>query len=164
MAQLVLGLWAATAFVGAYMFTFTLGVARSRAEGAVDGRLPTRLPPMVLFVHPLLGITGLGLWIAYIAADQQELAWATLAVLLAGSALGDLLVVRTLREKSGKELLAETRIPTAAIATHGVLAVALIGAVFLVCLGIGDPPADDDRGMTLGDPRSVSLLTPGGAA
>ncbi len=143
MAQLVLGLWVVTAFGGAYMFSFTLGAARSRAE-AEPGQLPTKLPPLTLFVHPLFGLAGLVLWIAYLAAGQQSLAWITLAVLVLGAAIGDVLVVRTLRGHKEAEHTAEDRIPTAAMAMHGISAAALIGAVLLVCLGVDSQAGDDD--------------------
>ncbi|NHC24824.1 hypothetical protein G6553_16785 [Nocardioides sp. IC4_145] len=151
MAQLVLGLWVLTAFGGAYMFSFTLGAARSRAE-AEPGQLASKLPPLALFVHPLFGLAGLGLWIGYLAAGQQSLAWLTLAVLIAGAGIGDVLLVKTLKARKDAEPTVEDRIPTAAMAMHGISAVALIGAVLLVCLGVDSQAGDDDAdfGKTLG--------------
>ncbi|WKN49022.1 hypothetical protein [Nocardioides sp. Arc9.136] len=143
MAQLVLGLWAATAFFGAYMFSFTLGAARSRAE-AEPGQLTSKLPPFATFVHPLFGLAGLALWIAYLAAGQQSLAWITLVVLIAGAGIGDVLLVKTLGSRKDAEHTVEDRIPTSAMAIHGILAVATIGAVLLVCLGVDSQEGDDD--------------------
>ncbi|MDN4163261.1 hypothetical protein [Nocardioides abyssi] len=159
MAQLVLGLWAVTAFGGAYMFSFTLGAARSRAT-AEPGQLPSKLPPLALFVHPLFGLAGLALWIAYLAAGQQSLAWTTLVVLVLGAAIGDVLIVRTLRGRKDAEHTVEDRIPTAAMAVHGISAVALIGVVLLVCLGVDSQAGDDDAdfGKTLGPVGSITQV------
>ena len=157
MAQLVLGLWVVTAFGGAYMFSFTLGAARSRAE-AEPGQLTSKLPPLALFVHPLFGLAGLVLWIAYLAAGQQSLAWTTLVVLVLGAAIGDILVVRTLRGRKDDEPTVEDRIPTVAMAVHGVSAGALILVVLLVCLGVDSQAGDDDAdfGKTLGPVGGVT--------
>ena len=143
MAQAVLGLWGGTAFGGAYMFSFTFGAARSRAE-AEPGQLTTKLPPLVLFVHPLFGLAGLVLWIAYLAAGQQSLAWITLVVFIAGAAIGDILIVKTLGSRKEAEHTVEDRIPTFAMAMHGISAVALIGVTLLACLGVDSQAGDDD--------------------
>ncbi|MBC9732889.1 hypothetical protein [Nocardioides marmotae] len=142
MAHLVLGLWVVTAFGGAYMFSFTNGAARSRVE-AEPGQLTSKLPPLVLFVHPLFGLTGLAFWIAYLAAGKQALAWITLGVLIAGAGIGDVLISRTLRGRKDAEPTVEDRIPTIAMVAHGLSATALIVSVLVVCLG-WDSQADDD--------------------
>ncbi|WP_435742675.1 hypothetical protein [Nocardioides sp. SYSU DS0663] len=147
MPQLVLWLWAATAFVGAYMFSFTLGAARSRAE-AEPGQPTSKLPPLVLFVHPFFGLTGLATWIGYLATGDRALAWTTLGVLVAGAGIGDVLLAKTVRSRKEAGVTVEDRIPTVAMVSHGLLATATIGVVLLVCLGVGNGPevADHDYG------------------
>lgn len=143
MAQAVLGFWVATAFVGVYMFTFTTGAARSRATSE-PGQPTTRLPPLTLFVHPLFGLAGVLTWIGYLAAKDQALAWITLGILVAGAGIGDVLLIRTLKDRRPGETLAEHRIPKAAMVTHGVLASTTILLVLLVALGVDSQSDQDD--------------------
>lgn len=137
MPQLVLGLWVATAFAGAYLFSHTLGAARSRAE-AQPGQPTTGLPSLVLFVHPLFGLSGLLTWIAYLATGEKALAWTTLVVLVLGAGIGEVLLAKTVKSRKEPGTNAEDRIPTVALVTHGLFAAATIGVVLLVCLGVGD--------------------------
>ena len=145
MTNAVFGLWVATAFLGVYMFTFTTttvavgATARGPGDDPTAGaELPSKLPPLTLFVHPLFGLAGLSTWIAYAASDERALAWTTLAILGTGALIGDVLTVKTIGSRRDSELNAEDRIPTAAIATHGLLALATLTLVLLVALGVGD--------------------------
>lgn len=145
MAELTLGLWITTALMGSYLFTYASDGGR-----AESGARATHLPPLLLFVHPMLAFLGIGVWIAYLSTDSRLAAWLGVAVLLGGIAIGAFLGLRTERpRKQDKARLmavagrgpvdpevvadltvAEQRIPKPAIMLHGLgAAVTLILAV-----------------------------------
>jgi hypothetical protein len=152
MPELALGTWILTAFGGAYMWSYTTGVGRpeSTARGS-------HLPPLVLFVHPLLALTGMAVWIAYLYHGGETLPWVALADLVVVALLGDLMAVRTLRARRTPERvpagappdvqadhrLVEDQIPGPAIVVHGTAAVLTILLVLLVALGVGVGPGTD---------------------
>ena len=134
MTELAIGTWVATAFIGAYMWSFTADSGRPESNARA-----TRLSPLMLFVHPLLGLTGFTAWLAFVYSDIPELAWVALGFLLLGAVIGDVLTVRTVRggdeasavpgQAVADRTYAESRIPRIAIMTHGVLALSTIGLV-----------------------------------
>jgi hypothetical protein len=148
MAALTLGCWIATAFVGAYLFTYASDGGR-----AGSGALATHLHPLVLFAHPLLGLVGIGVWIGFIETNSPIGAWLGVAVLAGGIALGGFMGLRTERPRKADEArlraavehggalvtervaeltVAEQRIPRPAIALHGLFA-GLTFVLALVC-------------------------------
>jgi hypothetical protein len=154
MAGFILGLWIVQAFGGAYMWSYTTGAGRPESPARLSA-----LPAWALFLHPLIGVTGLVIWIAYLYSDEETLTWVALGGLVAGALVGDLLASRTLRSRrhvavygavpgsvdtvrSGDdaELANSTRvedlIPRPVIVVHGLLAGLLIVLVLLQALGI----------------------------
>lgn len=166
MAGLILGIWILTASGGAFMWLYTTGVGRP--ESVARG---STLPPLVLFLHPLLALTGLVVWIAYLYTGGDVLPWVAFADLVVVALLGDVLLARTLKprkhavrgavppERDSGHTLVETReannrlvedaIPRPAIAVHGLLAVVLMVLVLLTALGIDG-----------GDDASYELFAP----
>jgi hypothetical protein len=54
----------------------------------------TRLPPAVLTAHAMLALGGLFVWIGYVIADIDKLAWIALAALLLAATLGVTMAIR----------------------------------------------------------------------
>jgi hypothetical protein len=54
----------------------------------------TRLPVPVISAHALLAMIGLVVWIGYLVADSDRLAWTAVAILLTGTTLGLIMAVR----------------------------------------------------------------------
>jgi hypothetical protein len=54
----------------------------------------TRLPPAVLTAHAMLALGGLFVWIGYVIADIDRLAWIALAALLLAATLGVTMAIR----------------------------------------------------------------------
>ncbi|HEY2878590.1 hypothetical protein [Nocardioides sp.] len=149
--------WVMTAGVGVYMLTTwaRAGGARPAAGSA------SNFPPPVVFGHFLLAAAGLVVWIIYLATDNDTLTWVAFADLVIVAVIGDLLILRWLRDRraptasrgthnaeqeavpaaatpmGSETALAEQHIPLAVVATHGVFAVATIVLVLLVALGVG---------------------------
>lgn len=142
MATLTLGLWICTAIAGTYLFWFASDAGRTGT-----GARATHLPQLALFVHPLLGLGGLVVWIAHVVTGSTARAWVGVAGLALGGLLGGFLGLRTERPRHedaarlhaavarggvGPQSLAdltyaEQRIPRAAVAAHGLLAAATFG-------------------------------------
>src|ERR1022692_3886333 len=98
------------------------GLRRERAG-------PGNLPPAVVVGHFSLAVTGLILWIAYLAAGRTFLAWAAVGLLLAVAGLG----MATLSIGLGSPARAPAGIvpprggpPVLLIAGHGALAMATL--------------------------------------
>jgi hypothetical protein len=118
----------------------------------------------VVFAHFLLAAGGLVLWIVYVFNDQSLLAWVAFADLLVVALIGDTLVYRWFKDRPGASAraaspagdergagergtgtltgrgtaqLAEQRIPPAAVALHGLVAVTTIVLVLLAALEVG---------------------------
>lgn len=108
----------------------------------------TRLPIPVISAHALLAMVGLQLWIAYLLLDQERLAWAAIASLVAVALLGLTMAARWLRvyravPAPGPSLTRtatvppERNFPLAVILVHGILAVTTVVLVLLTVLGAG---------------------------
>ena len=79
-----LGAWVVTVAAGAWLLAGWLargGLRRSFARSA-------GVPRPVIIGHFVLALTGLGIWIAFLAADVAALAWAAVGVILAVAGLG----------------------------------------------------------------------------
>jgi hypothetical protein len=145
--------WVVTAGFGFFMLA-----TWARAGGVrTDAGTNSHFPPPVVFGHFLLAAAGLVVWVIYLATDSDGLAWAALGLLVVVAGAGDLLVVRWLRDRRGtasptpgaaspggtstrtasEVTLAEQRIPSAAVVTHGIFAVATVVLVLLVVVGVG---------------------------
>jgi hypothetical protein len=153
MAWVALITWVVTAGFGFFMLLTWARAGGIRAGAGASSHLP---PPLV-FGHFLLAAAGLVVWIVYLATDNRTLSWVAFAALVVVAGAGDVLVLRWWRDRrSGPAprpgmapgggtatrsadvgVLAEQRIPSAAVATHGVFAVATAVLVLLVALGVG---------------------------
>lgn len=142
-------LWLIHLVVGAYLWSYTLGIGRPESHARA-----TAIPRWVLAAHPFLALVGITSWAVYSASDSDLLAWASLATLLAGAALGVVMGLRThpgRRERIAASTAAavhdrvplppsrrrvEDEMPTSVLLLHGLLATGLIAAVLVECLRV----------------------------
>ncbi|MCH1865212.1 hypothetical protein [Nocardioides sp. CFH 31398] len=134
-----LALYALTMLAGLALWRHTTEVGRPESGGQTSN-----LPPLLLFVHPLLAFGGAITWTAYVVLDEAWLAWTTLGWLVLGVAVGELLFVRTLRSRRQKvaapigpepdQHVAENAMTLPGIALHGVLALLLVVVVLVAAL------------------------------
>jgi manganese efflux pump family protein len=135
--------WVLTAGGGFVLLTIWLGRGgmQQRREGA--GRIK---PPLILS-HFLLAAAGLVLWIIYLVADEDALAWIAFAVLAVVAALGWTMFAIWWRRRQARgavaeavspETPAEQHFPVSIVTLHGVLAVTTVVLVFLTAVGVGE--------------------------
>jgi manganese efflux pump family protein len=136
--------WIATVFVGLLLLVIWLIEYDPQFQGAAA----TRLPIPVISTHALLGMAGLLLWGAYLLADEDRLAYATIADLGIAVVLGLTMagrwirVYRTYRRPSRREAAAagvvtvppERNFPVSAVLLHGILAITTVVLVVLTVL------------------------------
>jgi hypothetical protein len=129
--------WVLTA--GGGFVLFGTWVARGGPQQARSGE--TKFPPALIGGHLLLAATGLVLWIAYVATDEDGLAWASFVVLLPVALLGFAMLFRWVAERrtaGGRSPAAEQRFPVPVVVLHGVLAVTTLVLVLLSAAGVGE--------------------------
>ncbi|MEU5761217.1 hypothetical protein [Nocardia sp. NPDC047648] len=136
MAIAALILWLLTA-VGGFVLLGTW-IARGGARQPNSSHLPVP----VVFGHFLLAVAGLIVWIAYLALDDDALAWVAFGLLIPVALLGFAMLLRWLpvyRARTDAEAPepAERRFPVAVVGGHGVFAVATVVLVLLTALGVG---------------------------
>ena len=133
--------WIATVLVGLMLLVIWLMEYDPQFQGAAA----TRLPIPVISTHALLGMAGLLLWGAYLLADEDRLAYATMADLGIAVVLGLTMagrwirVYRTYRRPAAKDRSAtqvvaippERNFPVPAVILHGVLATTTVVLVVL---------------------------------
>lgn len=104
---------------------------------------PTRLRPPLVLGHAGLAVAGLIVWIWYLAADKDALAWTAFVLLLPVALLGFTMLARWIQagdHRRGTPAGAprpESHFPLAVVAGHGVFAVATVVLVLLTALGVG---------------------------
>ncbi len=76
--------WVATVLVGLLLLVIWL----MEYDPEFQSSAATRLPVPVVSAHALLGVGGLMLWGTYLLADEERLAWATVADLGIAALLG----------------------------------------------------------------------------
>jgi hypothetical protein len=76
--------WLVTASLGAFMLRTWLARGGLRSERAKAGGLP---PPLI-FGHAAAALTGLLVWVAFVASGVKPLAWAAVALLMVAVGLG----------------------------------------------------------------------------
>jgi hypothetical protein len=135
-------LWLATAGGGFIMLGIWLkngGMAQAGLQGA-------RIRPPLLFSRFLLAVTGLVLWIIYLANDSDTIKWIAFALLLVVAVLGfAMLGIWLSRRRASAQSRAEApdvppaeqQFPTAIVALHGIAAATTLVLVFLTNIGIG---------------------------
>ena len=155
--------WIVTAALGAYMLATWVSQGGTRSGSGTA----SHFRPPVVFGHFLLAAAGLVVWLIYLVNDSTALAWVAFVDLLVVAIIGDTLVLRWYKDRkadaaaggatggrrgtttgatgntmtdpaTGRGLgLAEQRIPPAAVAAHGVFAVATVVLVLLAALQVG---------------------------
>jgi len=149
--EATLGIWIVTLVGGAYLWSFTTGVGRPESNARAS-----ELPAWALFVHPVLALSGLGIWIGYLFTGGDVVPWVAFGWLVLTAAVGFLMAGRTLhgrRSRGGRPATeraathpgldpadvryAEDQMPAPVIAGHGLLAFATMAMVLLVALGVG---------------------------
>ncbi len=128
--------WIATVLVGLMLLVIWLMEYDPQFQSAAA----TRLPIPVISTHALLGMAGLVLWGAYLLADQDRLAYATMADLAIAVALGLTMAGRWIRvyrtygsaprrDASATQVVTvppERHFPVSAVILHGVLAITTV--------------------------------------
>ena len=124
-----LALWCTTAGAGIYLLAIWLSQGGLRQQAT---RITT-FPAGLLFAHPLLAVTGLGCWIAYLEAGDTTLAWASFGCLCAAALLGFTMFTRWLAGRGGRHARgAEQHFPLAAVAVHGTVGLTTFILVLMV--------------------------------
>lgn len=130
------------AALGAWMVA-AAGGARLLITWMTNGGPPakvTRFPALVVAGHPIAGVAGLAVWIAYLATARAEYAWLAFAALLVVAIQGFMLLTRWLVGGGGRHARgAEQTFPAAAVAVHGAVAVATFVLVFLSAIEVTHP-------------------------
>jgi len=134
--------WVLTAGGGFVLLSIWLmrGGMRQQQEGG------NRIRPPLILSHFLLAVTGLVIWIIYLIADKDALAWVAFAILAVVAALGWTMFAIWLRRRQARAaeagtaapgVPAEQHFPVSIVALHGVLAVTTVVLVFLTAIGVG---------------------------
>ena len=142
-----------------------LGIWLQRGGLGAASRPGTRIRPPLIFSHMALAATGLVLWIIYIAADKDAIAWAAVIVLGPVAILGFSMLaiwiqqrtsqVSTVGTAGGSALAApggesqamlatgggdrapEQHFPIPVVVLHGLLAVTTLTLAILAAAGVG---------------------------
>jgi hypothetical protein len=135
--------WIATVLVGLLLLVIWLMEYDPQFQSATA----TRLPIPVISTHALLGMAGLLLWGAYLLADEDRLAYATLADLGIAVVLGLTMAARWIRvyrtyrtpsrDPSATRVVTvppERHFPLSAVVLHGMLAVTTVILVVVTVL------------------------------
>jgi hypothetical protein len=130
--------WVVTALGG-----FFLAVKWLANGGLREGRLPgRRIRPPLIGTHFLLAASGLVVWIVYLAADKDALAWVAFALLAVVALLGFTMFFGWLARGRGRAPAgprpAAAALPFPVVVLHGLLAATTIVLVFLTAVGVGD--------------------------
>jgi hypothetical protein len=134
--------WVLTAGGGFVLLTIWLARGGMQQQREGGGRIK---PPLILS-HFLLAAGGLVVWIIYLIADKDALAWIALAILGVVALLGFTMFAiwwrrrqarGAVREAVSPDTPAEQHFPVAIVGLHGLLAVTTVVLVFLTAIGVG---------------------------
>jgi small-conductance mechanosensitive channel len=134
--------WVITAGGGFVLLSIWLMRGGMRQQQEAGNRIR---PPLILS-HFLLAAGGLVVWIVYLVADKDALAWIAFAILAVVAVLGWTMFAIWLRRRQAREggtemtapgVPAEQHFPVTIVALHGLLAVTTVVLVFLTALGVG---------------------------
>lgn len=135
--------WIVTALAGSTLFGIWLSRGGLRRQGAGA----SRFPPGLIFGHPVLAVTGLLIWIVYLASDTDALRWVAFAILVVVAILGFTMAMLWRQERAAtvaaagadRTVLApEQHFPVPLIEVHGLLALTPLALVPLTASGVGD--------------------------
>lgn len=134
--------WVVTAGGGFVLLAIWImrgGVQQARETG-------DRIRPPLILSHFLLAAGGLVLWIVYLVADKDALAWIALGVLAIVALLGFMMFAIWIRRRQAPaaaeaatagDAPAEQHFPVAIVTLHGLLAVVTVVLVLLTAVGVG---------------------------
>jgi hypothetical protein len=134
--------WVLTAGGGFVLLSIWLRRGGMRQQQDAGNRIR---PPLILS-HFLLAATGLVIWVIYLAADKDVLAWIAFVILAVVALLGWTMFAIWVRRRqtraAGNEPVApgtpaEQHFPVPIVALHGVLAVTTVVLVLLAALEVG---------------------------
>jgi hypothetical protein len=134
--------WVITAGGGFVLLSIWLMRGGMRQQQEAGNRIR---PPLILS-HFLLAAAGLVVWIIYLVADKDALAWIAFVILAVVAVLGWTMFAIWLRRRrarvGGADVSApgippEQHFPVPVVAVHGVLAVTTVVLVLLTALGVG---------------------------
>ncbi len=116
MQILALVIWSGAACFGLYL----LGVWLSHGGLRQQATRITVFPAALIFAHPVLGTTGLSLWIAFLLTHRLVYGWYGFGVLSASALLGFAMLTRWLVGRGGRHARgAEQHFPARVVAMHG---------------------------------------------
>jgi len=130
-----LAAWIVTVGVGLYLLLGFLGGARGRSGTRIEFSVRSmRHSPPVLIGHFGLALSGLLVWIAFVASGRGVLAWVAVGILLPVAGLGMATLLAGGSDEVGTSPSSGERPPVLVIAAHGILAtltilLALLAAV-----------------------------------
>src|SRR5437764_8158736 len=135
--------WVITAGGGFVLLSIWLMRGGMRQQQEAGNRIR---PPLILS-HFLLAAGGLVVWIIYLVADKDALAWIAFAILAVVAVLGWTMFAvwfrrRQARGAGGIEIAApgvpaEQHFPVSIVTLHGLLAVTTVVLVLLTALKVG---------------------------
>jgi hypothetical protein len=96
----------------------------------------SRLAPGLVFGHFALAVIGLVVWIVYVVAGGDVLAWVAFLLLLPVAALGFIMFARWIAARHAET--AESRFPVPVVLAHGLFAATTLVLVLLAALGVGE--------------------------
>jgi hypothetical protein len=135
MEKFVMAMLVVQVLGGAFLFA-SVSTTGSRSSTA----RATRLPPLVVFSHAMLGLLAPALWIAYLRYGSTALVWSTLVSLLLSTGGGLFMLARTLGHSDRLDQPAndpadvtviEKQVPKSVLAGHGLVAAILIVGVLV---------------------------------
>jgi hypothetical protein len=124
--------WLVTAAGGFWMLSIWV------ARGGTRQPRTSTFPPGVIFGHFGLAAIGLILWIVYLAADSDAVAWIAFALLVPVALLGLTMYIRwRTTGRTAGDAVPESHLPLPVVAGHGLFAVTTVVLVLLTALGVG---------------------------
>jgi hypothetical protein len=134
--------WVITAGGGFVLLSIWLMRGGMRQQQDAGNRIR---PPLILS-HFLLAAGGLVVWIVYLIADKDALAWIAFVILAVVALLGWTMFAIWLRRRQARTggtdvavtgVPAEQHFPVSVVTLHGLLAVTTVVLVLLTALGVG---------------------------
>jgi manganese efflux pump family protein len=120
-------------------------LAKWLRHGGMRQRVGGQIRPILILSHFALAATGLVLWIAFVASDNDTLAWIAFAILVVVALLGwTMFAIWYQRRQApavtesapGSGIPAEQSFPVAIVTLHGIAAVTTVVLVFLAAIGV----------------------------
>ncbi|MGI5379340.1 hypothetical protein ACQEV2_34810 [Streptomyces sp. CA-251387] len=132
--------WVVTALGGFVLLSRWIAGGGLRGQQTGDSRFPAPL----VFGHFLLAAAGLVVWIVYLAADKDGLAWTSFGILVVVALLGFTLFARWLpvhraTTPAPQDTTAppERQLPVPVVLAHGLLGATTLVLVLLAALEVG---------------------------